>query len=228
MAFDKYKDGAWMEPEDAVRRYDTAKATWVECDKAQRNKDGAWQEVWSAIDVMRVNACTLTNGNIDISDDKQKFSFDKFEDIGQQYGSLSGDGYIEFVIEGAWTNPKVSILWQGGTNFWDSTTTYCYGLVAGSVGMWAETSTGSRQTHGAVNIGEGHGGMSGMLLYDGTIDKTFSGNIARIGLKINVNAHTGTYYYGMSEICIHYIKINDEPIGFSPEAEAYSKYISDY
>lgn len=45
MAFDKYKNGAWQEPEDSVRRYE--KGAWVDCDTAKRYKNGAWEEVWS-------------------------------------------------------------------------------------------------------------------------------------------------------------------------------------
>lgn len=45
MAFDKYKDGAWQEPEDAVKRY--ADGAWEECEFAKRYISGAWQEVWT-------------------------------------------------------------------------------------------------------------------------------------------------------------------------------------
>lgn len=46
MAFDKYKDGAWQEPESGVKRY--ADGAWQDCESAKRYVDGAWQEVWTA------------------------------------------------------------------------------------------------------------------------------------------------------------------------------------
>lgn len=46
MAFDKYKNGAWQEPEDSVRRYESG--AWVECDNAKRYKNGAWEEIWAS------------------------------------------------------------------------------------------------------------------------------------------------------------------------------------
>lgn len=46
MAFDKYKNGAWMEPESGVKRYESG--AWVDCDTAKRYKNGAWEEVWAS------------------------------------------------------------------------------------------------------------------------------------------------------------------------------------
>ena len=45
MAFNKYKNGAWQEPEDSVRRYENG--AWTDCDSAKRYTNGAWTEVWS-------------------------------------------------------------------------------------------------------------------------------------------------------------------------------------
>lgn len=46
MAFDKYKDGAWTEPETIVGKNESG--AWEECESAKRVIDGAWAEVWSA------------------------------------------------------------------------------------------------------------------------------------------------------------------------------------
>lgn len=46
MAFDKNKDGAWMEPETIVGRNESE--AWVECEAANKYVDGAWEEVWCA------------------------------------------------------------------------------------------------------------------------------------------------------------------------------------
>ena len=46
MAFDKYKNGAWQEPEEAVRRYENG--AWVDCENAKRYISGAWEEVWAS------------------------------------------------------------------------------------------------------------------------------------------------------------------------------------
>lgn len=61
MAFNKYKDGAWQEPESGVKRY--ADGAWTDCESAKRYKDGAWTEVWSGdTNIYYVKNGALANG----------------------------------------------------------------------------------------------------------------------------------------------------------------------
>lgn len=61
MAFNKYKNGAWQEPEDSVRRYENG--AWTECESAKSYKSSAWEEVWTAFKRMYlVENGIATNG----------------------------------------------------------------------------------------------------------------------------------------------------------------------
>lgn len=60
MAFDKYKDGAWQEPESDVKRY--ADSAWQDCEFAKRYVDNAWEEVWSAFKAYIISQSAWVNG----------------------------------------------------------------------------------------------------------------------------------------------------------------------
>ena len=67
MAFDKYKNAAWQEPEEGVRRYDAS--AWTNCEAAKRYKNSAWEEVWSDIKIMTLESNTISGGYLSISPD---------------------------------------------------------------------------------------------------------------------------------------------------------------
>lgn len=242
MAFDKYKNGAWTEPEDSVRRYDKASGTWVECDNAKRYKDGAWQDVWTGMKTMTVLSSSLTNGTFDISDDKTKLSWSAFEDFQQQVGSLSCSGYIELVLEGEWmAGTTVSFDWYGGANWWNDTITKCTHRNAGAVTLryGYRSSNNGNLYYGNIittDIYESKSADSSVFFASGTVSTTLQATnlpttaiVERVILKIYPTpSYTSTYNYGTMDIQISNFMVDGVQYGFSPEIESYSKYINDY
>lgn len=225
--FDKYKNGAWQEPENTVQRY--ANGAWQEAEASYRNINGAWEEVWSAIDVMYVYSCSLTNGTIEIANKKRSFCFDRFEDKEQQYGSLSGGGSIVFAIDGNWTNPKFTFDWNGGLNYCNNTYSQFFQGIMGTISISYKNASGSVITSGnVINVGGQYTDSSGWALSYGSSSTTLSGTISQIRITFSPKDLTSTYWNGGMECEIYNVKIDGEQIGFTPDAESYSKSISDY
>lgn len=226
--FDKYKDGAWQEPENTVQRY--AAGAWTECEAAHRNINGAWEEVWSAIDVMYVYSCSLTNGQIEIKNRKRSFCFDMYEDREQQYGSLTCSGSIMFVIDGNWVNPTFSFDWFGGMNYCNNTYSQFFQSDMGTIGMSYRKANGSIITNGnAVKVGGQERDSSGWCLSYGSQSWKITDTVSQLRIVFTPRSDlTGTYWNGGAECEIYNVKIDGEQIGFTPDAESYSKSISDY
>jgi hypothetical protein len=231
MAFDKYKNGAWQEPEDSAYRY--SNGAWQEAEAAYRNINGAWQEVWYSLPVMTVGECTLTNGQIDISDDKRSFNFDRFEDKEQNYGSLSGGGRIKFVLDIEPTNSvNIRFGWMGGMNYCSNNYSMFFQSRMGSISVGYTTANGSSTTLGSITVGGQEKNSTGWILSYGDFDKTATSSgspITQVYIILYPDDNSGsTYWNGGMECEIYSVYVNNEKVGFIPEAESYSKYISDY
>ena len=112
MAFDKYKNGAWMEPESSVKKYKDG--AWTDCDSAKRYVNGAWTEVWTNMDIMGEEINTLTTGFLVVNDHGKELTYMKIMDTDPEYGSISGEGRICFLLKGPFVDPELKADWSGG------------------------------------------------------------------------------------------------------------------
>ena len=92
MAFDKYKAGAWTEPETIVGK--NISGAWEDCESAKRVISGAWAEIWSA---GFGTACNLTTSTstltaVSITEDKAIIA-DSIEEVIEKDGSTK---YYEY------------------------------------------------------------------------------------------------------------------------------------
>lgn len=101
MAFDKYANGAWQEPDDTVKRY--TDGAWQECESAKRYISGAWEEIWSSLKFTG-SKHTTTTGFGGLSTDCLFY-------FAEQDG-----GYVEVWAEDEFINPTVTASMDG----------YCY------------------------------------------------------------------------------------------------------
>lgn len=109
MAFDKYKDGAWQEPEDTVRRY--ANGAWDECESAKRYVSGAWEEIWVAMQYMAQLNNTLPSGVI--AGYITGASIDKGWGIWYFESGSTGSGSVTYYLEGDFVSPTISFDYDG-------------------------------------------------------------------------------------------------------------------
>lgn len=95
MAFDKYKDGAWMEPETIVGKHESG--AWEDAEAVKRDIDGAWTEVWG-------NAKTLYLHTKPTS--KCAHSVVSPDSWGAETVFMAEDEYATtwvYAVEGSWT-----------------------------------------------------------------------------------------------------------------------------
>lgn len=216
MAFDKYKDGAWMEPETGVERY--ADGAWVDCDSAKRYVDGAWSEVWANIKWLTLLSSNITTGMCTVSDDGLAIDFWKYMDYfeNRYFGTISGGGTMVLYLDGEWTNPTISFDYNGGfirCSTPDSKGTW-YCVSAGKVSLYSRTTGGTVETKEVVSrVGETQSGESveeESGSYEGVLEGTFN----RLGLSIYVNGFSGNYYSACLDLNIRNLLINGRKIGF--------------
>ena len=228
--FTKYASGAEEDITEVCRFADGAEQG---AEAVYAYKSGAEEKVWPTLEVMVVASCTLTNGDIKISSDGTSFLFSRFEDYTQQYGSLSGGGYIQFELEGEWDIPvEISFDWLGGTTYMNNTYTYGYRKSAGSITIVTTGASGQRSTTAVSRIGSEQSATEGGTDLD---YGTYTGyapaadmTITKIAIRIEVISYDATYYNGAMNIQLYNLAINGEAVGFPTSAESYSKYISDY
>ena len=213
MAFDKYKDGAWMEPEDSVRRDEDG--AWEDCDSATRVIDGAWAEVWANIKYMIEKSNGITKGFLEINDNGVEFAFYRMQDAEAGYGSQSGGGTIVFYLDGEFTNPNISFDWEGGFIKRQSLTSEDWSRSsAGSIKYYARKTDGTEVTGNLVstigstvvdvNVSDEVGAYSGEL----------TGEFNRLGLSIYITSLGGQYYSSCTTMKISNLLFDGRKIGF--------------
>lgn len=155
MAFDKYKDGAWQEPEDTVKRY--ADGAWTECEFAKRYISGAWEEIWSALKFTGATHTTTTGfGGLSTGSGGDCLF----------YLATQDSGYVEVWTEGEFVNPTVTASIDG----------YCWVTAqstAVSTGQFSFFADSTYSTAESVNTETAI-----------TKTHTFSGTFSKVGFRI--------------------------------------------
>lgn len=173
MAFDKYKNGAWQEPESGVRRYDTDKTAWVDCESAKRYVDGAWKEVWSAMKCMKELYCSsdITAYYLQ-SSSKGKYGWSV------NFANTPNADYATYYLEGEFVNPTFSFEYEGAAWLTEPNGDVAY-RPAGKLYVYTRTTDGTEEyTAVSTSLGTTSGPESG------TYDKALSGAYDRIGFKV--------------------------------------------
>lgn len=166
MAFDKYKNSAWMEPEDTVKRYEAS--AWTEADTAKRYKNSAWEEVWANTKLLEFThtmsvACMIAN--------------DKWDDDIYMWAEDDG-GYMLFYIEGNFVNPTISFVYEGGLMRILANGNAQY-LEAATISTYTTTSSGSISEGNTVKVGSSSG------FTDPTqASFTLNGTFTKVGIKV--------------------------------------------
>lgn len=223
MAFDKYKDGAWQEPEEHVSRYDESNGYWVECESAKRYKNDAWTEIWANFKWFSLLSNTIDTGACYLNNEGTLI--DLYKIMGYQndkmYGTISGDGKMILYLDGEWTNPTISFNYYGGFmyklnpndgNGW-------YLVSAGTVSLYSRTKDGVENiTQAVTQIGETQGQVGYVTMEEKTYTDILEGTYDRIGLVIAPNSFSGTYFNAALEIKLHTVLINGRKVGFPTNA----------
>lgn len=178
MAFCKYKSetGAWQEPENGVRRYDTDKTAWVDCESAKRYDTDAqaWKEVWGARkwlygNTSAVNPSVKANYYTDKNSWKVSISEPNLDDI-----------ELGYFVEGSFNNPTISLEYTGGCTYrYDSDVGDRY-KVGAELYIYVNRTDIGQSYEVVVNkeIGENSGEETG------TYSTTLGGTYSHIGVSI--------------------------------------------
>lgn len=222
MAFEKYKSGAWMEPETIVGKY--VAGAWQACESAKRIISGAWAEVWANIKWLTKLSSSITVGTCYVAADGSSIEFVKIMDYaGGYYGTISGAGTIVLYLDGSWTNPTISFDYEG--SFIRSSTAetggtwYC--ASAGKISLYSRDTAGAEKTTTVIasvgqtktvtpSSGDDIFSYEANDSYEGTLTGTYN----RVGLSIYVNSYTGKYYMSSLRILVRNLRINGAKVGF--------------
>lgn len=167
MSFDKYKDAAWMEPEDTVQRYEAE--AWTDCDTAKRYKSEAWEEVWANTKLLDCEETMST---------AMMFANAKWEDNIWMWAEDDG-GYIYFFVDGEFTDPTISFVYEGGLQYYASDGTMRY-APACNMYIFAVTSSGVDSKYPTISVGSATG-LAEPTSYSNTLTGTFS----RVGIMVD-------------------------------------------
>ena len=165
MAFDKYKNGAWQEPEEGARRHESG--AWNNCEFAKRHKNGAWEEVWADLKFMTYIKRTTSTGAL-LSP--------------QNWGdrlwmtAVDDSGYIRFGADDTFANPTVTFDYYGSYHYCPESGKQQY-LTSGYLKVFAEKSDGSSVYGPSITVGSANGPGEGSYSY------SFSGNFVRVGIE---------------------------------------------
>lgn len=223
MAFDKYKDGAWQEPETTVSRYDKTNGYWTDCEAAKRIVDGAWSEIWANIKYMIQLSNSVTKGILTIDD--KGLEFDYFRHMGyysnKWYGSQSGGGAIVFYLDGEWTDPTISFDWSGGFINRNTDTSTWTRISAGQIKIYSRAigSTEQVYTTAVQTVGSMISNASFVEEEDGSYTGTLTGTFDRIGLSLNIAGYSGNYDSSSTSMVVKNLKLNGRKIGFPESSE---------
>lgn len=224
MAFDKYKNGAWMEPEDSVKRY--SNGAWVDCESVKKYKDGAWTEVWANKKIMTETSNEITKGILTIADNGLTFNFFKFKDYynGTWYGSQEGGGNITFVLDGLWNNPTFTFDWTGGFIYKVTQSATTWNRVSAGeilIGLRSAGSTRPITFQNAVNtVGSTVSESTSVTDESGSCRKTINGTFDQIGLRIYINSFAGDFFNSVMTMIVKNFMVSGQKIGF-PASSAF-------
>lgn len=238
MTFNKYKDGAWMEPESGVKRY--SDGAWTDCKSAKRYKDGAWTIVWEDIKNMTegmFDSHHYNNGNrlcddgnnfgiLTVSSDGSTLNFLKFQDDTTGIGTVEGGGYLGLYVDGSFTKPTISFDWSGGfvyriRTMEDPEPNTWYRVPAGEIHIQYRRGDGVYNSISAVGqvgsttTGTSVGDESGS--YSTTI--TFDGEITGLGFYIYIAGYLGEFFNAALSMTISNFKINGKAVKFPKSIE---------
>ena len=167
MAFDKCKDGAWQEPEEGARRYESG--AWNNCEFAKRYKNSAWEEIWADLKFMSYISRTTKTGAL--------LSPQTWGDR-MWMTAVDENGYIRFGAEGSFTNPSISFNHYGSYKFWPETGKQQY-LTCGYIQPFAMKSDGSIVYGTKITVGSANGPT------EGSHSHSFTGNFVRVGMEVS-------------------------------------------
>ena len=222
MAFDKYKNGAWMEPESSVKKYKDG--AWTDCDSAKRYVNGAWSEVWANVKIMTEYKNSLNKGFLAISDHRKELTYMKIMDTDPQYGTISGNGgNIAFLIEGPFVDPLLTFRWSGGFIYRQSDGKFirisagrvyaAYIDFHGNIVWDATEESGTYAEVGSTGIGNTDHD-EGWIYWQG------EGTYKAIGIAIEPNCFDGKFSNASLTISISNVRLNNKyKIGFPESSE---------
>lgn len=220
MAFDKYKDGAWTEPEESVKRY--SNGAWVDCDTAKRYIDGAWTEVWANVKIMTELSNDITKGILDVTEEGLKITFFKYMDyFTNWYGTIEGGGTITFYLDGNWTNPTFSFDWEGGFTYKTGKDATTWNRVsAGSISLYSRTTSGNVSTTKVVDpVGSTVAASNSVDTETGHYEGSLTGTFNRLGISFYISSFSGSFYSSALFLILNNLRIDGRKIGFPESSE---------
>lgn len=219
MAFDKYKDGAHMEPENTVGKH--IDGAWEDCEAAKRVKDGAWAEVWANIKWLTKLSNNITAGMCTVSEGGLEIEFFKFMDAANGYGTISGGGTMVLYLDGEWTNPTISFDFEGGfTSRAEQGTGDWRMASAGAISLYSRTTGGAVATKEVVTrVGATQSNPSYVAPEEGSYEGVLEGTFNRLGLSIYVSGFSGNFYNADLTLIVKNLRINGRKIGFPDSVE---------
>ena len=170
MAFDKYKDSAWQEIEDSVRKYESS--AWEDCEFVRREESSAWIDIWPTalgMEEYRNTLKSLTKTSANYSE-QEEYSHKAWNVTSQNIST----GMVQYYAEGEFVNPTITIDCELLLSYISTSTHY----VNGSVGYLYTKS-------GSTSIGVGTLVSFDVATGDSAkVTKKLTGTFTRIGLSI--------------------------------------------
>ena len=165
----KRENGAEIDIEVVARREEGAE---IEADGVYRLVDGAEEEIWSAMEIFQELYNTLSS-NVDCVLHKSELH------LGTLYNGIAS-GYIEYVVDGNFSNPHISFDWDGFFTYDTPAGEQRFGRAATAhIHAWNVNGTISYMS-AVSNMGNSQGETKG------TYEKTLEGDYNRIGFRIEM------------------------------------------
>ena len=234
MAIKKYSSGAWQEC-TTMKKY--VSGAWQSCNACKKYVSGAWQDVWtsSLTAIFGKSTLTASEGNYDCygsnSDCPYGFNPYVYYDVNE---IMDGSGYVQFYVDGNWTNPKIEFDWKGfyyhdfssGAR-WNS---YKAGTISVLYGQSSSSNLTEKVVVDTIRASDKYGYYTNK--YDtaswdaatGQVSTTLSGTFTRIGFRIKLysfieanpdySENNDTSYEAGNDIMIYNTKINGVNIEF--------------
>ena len=197
MAFNKYVNGAWIEPESAVKRY--TGGAWQECESAKRYVSGAWQEVWANQKPLSIVEFDDDYSTLSLSDDETQLSWNT---------DAQGTKKLRvYTAEDTYTNPVISFSYYGSRIYFTSGSAQGKYTTAGGLSV-VGIQNGSVTTLKSITLGSSSGETSDYLE-----DFTLNGTFSQIGFYVTTNGGTSAEEV-ITDIDIYDVIIDCKPYKF--------------
>lgn len=193
----KYKDGAFIEPEDTMQRY--TNGALQECNAAYRYVDNAWQEVWVNQKPMTIVEFTDDYSTLSLSSDETKLAWNTYE---QSIKTLR-----VYTAEDEYINPVISFSYYGLRVYFTSGSAEGKYTTAGGLRV-VGIQDGSVTTLKSITLGSSSGETNDYLE-----DFTLNGTFTQIGFYITTNGGTSAEEV-ITEINIYDVIIDGKPYKF--------------